>query len=596
MTVFRPPVADTLFILDHVLGIGRYANLQGFAEATPDLTAAVVSEAAAFAGDVLAPLNPVGDRKGCVRKSDGSVTAPPGFRDAFQRFAAGGWIGLAADPDYGGQGLPFVLAAAVNEFVSGANMAFAMYPGLTQAAINTLAHHGSDAQRRLYLPPMIAGAWSGTMNLTEPQAGTDLGLIRSRAAPNADGSYAITGSKIFISGGEHDLTENIVHLVLARIDGAPEGTRGLSLFVVPKIIPDADGTLGARNAVNCASIEEKMGIHGNATCVMNYDGATGWLVGERDKGLRAMFTMMNEARVGVGLQGLGQSEAAYQAAVAYARDRRQGRALSGPQEPQAAADTIIVHPDIRRALVAMRGFNLAARALVLSAALDADIALRSPDAATRQAADDRLGLLTPVVKGVLTDRGFDNAVMAQQVFGGHGYIADTGIEQIVRDSRIAMIYEGANGVQGLDLVGRKLPKDGGRAVMAYFAEIGDFLGEHQDASLAPFTTPLKQGLADLEASTLWFMANALMKPDNAGAGSTDYMHLFGLVALGYMWARIAVAAGERIAAGDERAAQLRDDLAVGRAYIERAMPETALRRARIEAGSDALMAIPAAAF
>ncbi len=429
------------------------------------------------------------------------------------------------------------------------------------------------------------------MNLTEPQAGTDLGLIRTRATPNDDGSYAITGSKIFISGGEHDLADNIIHLVLARIDGAPEGTKGISLFVVPKFLPDADGRPGARNAVACGAIEEKMGIHGNATCVMNYDGATGWLVGERDKGLRAMFTMMNEARLGVGIQGLALSEVACQNAAAYARERRQGRAISGVKEPEAPADAIIVHPDIRRTLAMIKGFNIAARALALSTALEADIAARSEDAATRQAAEDRLALMTPVVKGVLTDRGFDNAVAAQQVFGGHGYIAETGVEQFVRDARIAMIYEGANGIQALDLVGRKLAKDGGRAVMAYFNEVATFIAENQTEALKPFVAPLKSALDDLQAATNWFVANALAKPDNAGAGATDYMHLFGLVALGHMWARIARAAEAKIAAGDGDTAALEADLAIGRVFMERVMPESGMRRARVEAGSDALMAV-----
>jgi alkylation response protein AidB-like acyl-CoA dehydrogenase len=435
------------------------------------------------------------------------------------------------------------------------------------------------------------------MNLTEPQAGTDLGLIRTRAVPNDDGSFSISGSKIFISSGEHDLTANIIHLVLARIDGAPEGTKGISMFLVPKFLPDANGHAGERNAVICGALEEKMGIHGNATCVMNYDGAKGWLVGERDKGLRAMFTMMNEARIGVALQGLALSEIAGQNAADYARERRQGRAISGVKEPEADADPIIVHPDIRRALVFIRGFNIAARALVLSTALAADIAHRSPDAKERQAAEDRLGLLTPVLKGVLTDRGFENVVAAQQVFGGHGYIAETGMEQYVRDARIAMIYEGANGIQGLDLVGRKLPRDGGRAVRAYFAEIEDFVKQNRkNKALAPFVEPLKAGLDDLQKATMWFVTHALAKPDNAGAGATDYMHLFGLVALAHMWALIAKAAQERIGAGDPRAEHLEQDLMIGRAYIERAMPETALRRARVAVGATTLMALPAESF
>ncbi len=594
MPAYHAPVDSVLFLLGDVLGFHRHANLPGFADATPEAAEAILREGGRFAEEVLAPLNRIGDVEGCMRHADGSVTTPPGFREAYRQFAEGGWIGLAGDPEHGGQGLPYVLAAALNEFVTSANMAFGMYPGLTQGAIAALTLHGTDEQKRTYLPRLMSGEWAGTMNLTEPQAGTDLGLIRTRAAPGPDGSFAITGTKIFISSGEHDLTANIIHLVLARVEGAPEGTKGLSLFVVPKFVPTADGSLGTRNAVSCGSIETKMGIHGNATCVMNYDGATGWLVGTRDQGLRAMFTMMNEARLGVGIQGLAVSEAALQAAAAYARDRRQGRALGAPRDAAAPADPIIVHPDIRRTLAEIRGFNIAARALVLSVALDADIAHRSPDAAARETAEDRLGLLTPVVKGVLTDRGFENAVAAQQVFGGAGYIAETGIEQIVRDARIAMIYEGANGIQALDLVGRKLGREGGRAITAFFADVGDFVAAHaDDPVLAPFVTPLKRGLEDLQGATVWFMANAMTKPVNGAAGATDYMHLLGLVALGHMWGRIAVAVRDK---GDAASGSERDDLRFGRVFMERTMPETALRLARISAGADTLMTIPDDAF
>ena len=596
MTIYKAPVESTLFILDEVLGMARHANLPGFAEATPDVVAAVLAEGGRFAEEVLAPLNRVGDSEGCTRHPDGRVTTPTGFKKAYRDFAAGGWIGISADPAYGGQGLPYVLAAAVNEFVSAANMAFSMYPGLAQGAVAALTQHGSEEQKRLYLPKLLSGEWAGTMNLTEPQAGTDLGLISTRASANGDGSYAITGSKIFISGGEHDLTANIVHLVLARIDGAPPGTKGISMFVVPKLVPNGAGGPGRPNRVACAAIEDKMGVHGSATCLMTYDGATGWLVGERDKGLRAMFTMMNEARLGVGIQGLALSEVACQNAAAYARERRQGRAISGAKDADKPADPIIVHPDVRRTLAVIRGFNVAARALALRTALDADIATRAPDEATRAAADDRVGLMTPVVKGVFTDRGFDNAVAAQQVFGGHGYIAEIGMEQFVRDARIAAMYEGANGIQALDLVGRKLAKHGGRAATAFFAEVGDLVGAHDGEGLAPFAKPLKAGLDDLRAATMWFMANAIAKPDHAGAGATDYMHLFGLVALGAMWLRIAAAAERLIAAGDRRSETLKAEVTIGRVFMERAMPETALRRARIEAGSDALMAVPAAAF
>ncbi len=517
MPTYKAPLDNVLFLLNDVLGYPRHANLRGFADAPPETVAQILAEGARFAETVLTPLNRTGDSEGCRRNDDGSVSTPSGFREAFRRYAEGGWIGLAGDPAYGGQGLPFVLAAAMNEFVTSANMAFGMYPGLTQGAIAALTLHGSEAQKRLYLPKLMSGEWTGTMNLTEPQAGTDLGLLATRATPRPDGSFAITGAKIFISSGEHDLARNIVHLVLARIDGAPAGTKGISLFVVPKLLPLADGGLGERNRVACGAIEHKMGIHGNATCVMNYDGATGWLVGERDKGLRAMFTMMNEARIGVGIQGLALSEVACQNAAAYARERRQGRALTGAKEPAAPADLIIVHPDLRRTLAMIKGFNIAARALMLSTALAGDVAARSEDAREREAAEDRVGLLTPVVKAMLTDGGFANCVAAQQVLGGHGYIAEHGMEQFVRDARIAMLYEGANGIQALDLVGRKLPKDGGRAVTAFFREVNDFIRGHGEAALAPFIKPLKAALADLEKATMWFVANAIGRPDNAGA-------------------------------------------------------------------------------
>ncbi len=598
MPTYKAPVESVLFLLREVLGYERYSNLAGFSDAPLDTVEAVLDAAAHFCEDVLQPLNRVGDVEGCRRNEDGSVTTPTGFKEAYKSFSEAGWIGLSADPEFGGQGLPYALAAAVNEFTTSANMAFGMYPGLAQGAIAAITQHGSAEQKALYLPKLISGAWLGTMNLTEPQCGTDLGLIKTKAVPADEGTYRITGQKIFISAGEHDLSENIVHLVLARIEGAPEGTKGISLFIVPKLIPDADGNPGARNAVSCGSLEEKMGIHGNATCVMNYDGATGWLVGEREKGLRAMFTMMNEARLGVGVQGLALSEVAYQNAALYARDRRAGRAISGAKEPGEKADPIIVHPDVRRILMSIGAFNEAARALVLWTALKGDVAHRSEDDKDRLAADDQMGLMTPVLKGVLTDTGFANAVQAQQVFGGHGYIAEHGMEQFVRDARITMLYEGANGIQALDLVGRKLPKDGGRAVMAFFNEVGAFVKENEaDQALGPYLKPLKQGLEHLQQATMWFMQNAMAKPDNAGAGSTDYMHLFGLVALGFMWARIAKAANEKLREGaDGRASFYETRLALGRYFMERAMPETATHLQRISTGAEAMMALPAEAF
>ena len=597
MPTYRAPVEDTLFLLFDVLGYERHANLPGFADAGRETVEAILAEAARLCERTLLPTNQVGDLAGCALGSDGSVTTPAGFREAYRAFAEGGWIGLSAAPEHGGQGLPHLLTSVINEYASSANMAFAMYPGLTQGAIAALTLHGSEEQKRTYLPRMVSGEWTGTMNLTEPHCGTDLGLIRTRATPAGDGSYRITGSKIFISSGEHDLTENIVHLVLARVDGAPAGTKGISLFVAPKRLVNPDGSLGARNGISCGSIERKMGIHGNATCVMNYDGAAAWLVGEENRGLAAMFTMMNEARLGVGVQGLSQSEVAYQNAAAYAKERLQGRALTGAKEPSRPADPIIVHPDVRRTLLSIKAFNEAARALILWTALKGDVARVSEDEREKREGDDHMSLMTPVIKGVITDVGFDNAVMAQQMFGGHGYIAEWGMEQFVRDARIAMIYEGANGVQAMDLVGRKLPRDGGRAVMAFFKEVDGFLAENaEDEALKPFTGPLRRAREDLQKATMWFMANAMGKPDNAGAGATDYMHLFGLVALGYMWGRIAKAAVAKKAAGNGVAERMDAKLVAGRFFMERTLPETATRLARIAAGADTVMALPADAF
>ena len=596
MPSYKAPVDDVLFLLKEVFHVERYDNLPRFADANIETLAAILGEGAKFCEEVLQPLNRVGDKEGCKRNADGSVTTPKGFKEAYRQMAEGGWIGLSAETEYGGQGLPHTVDAAVNEFVSAANMAFGMYPGLSKGAYRAIATHGNDEQKKKYLPKLASGEWSGTMNLTEPQCGTDLGLIRAKAVPQHDGSYKISGSKIFISAGEHDLAKNIVHLVLARIEGAPEGVKGISLFVTPKLKVNADGTVGGPNGVTCGSIEEKMGIHGNSTCVINYDEATGWLVGEANRGLNAMFVMMNEARLGVGIQGLALSEVAYQNAAQYAKDRLQGRAISGVKAPDKPADPIIVHPDIRRMLMTMRAFNEAARALMLWTALKADVALQSDDEKTRQAADDHMGLLTPVIKGVFTDKGFENAVIAQQVFGGHGYIQEHGMEQFVRDARIAMIYEGANGIQALDLVGRKLPKDGGRALMTFFNEVSAFAKENAGEEMKPYVAPLQNALGHLQQASMWFMQNAVGKPDNAGAGSYDFMHLFGLVALGYMWAHIAKAALAQKKNGNGAGPRMDTKLVTGKFFMERMLPETAAHLARIQAGAGSVMELPAEAF
>ena len=592
MPTYKAPVDDALFLLNDVFHLERYGNLPGFAEASPDTVEAILREAAKFTEEVLSPLNRIGDKQGCTRHPDASVTTPDGFKDAYRQLVEGGWIGISAPEEFGGQGLPGTMTVLVNEFLCSANMAFAMYPGLTQGAIAALITHASQELKEKYVPKMVEGSWTGTMNLTEPHCGTDLGLLRTKAVKQPDGSFKITGTKIFISAGEHDMVENIVHLVLARIEGAPSGTRGISLFVVPKMLVNDDGSLGVRNGVSCGSIEEKMGIHANSTCVMNYDGAIGWLVGEENRGLNAMFVMMNEARLGVGVQGLALSEVAYQNAAIYAKERLQGRALSGTKFPDKPADPIIVHPDVRRALLTMRAFNEAGRALVIWAALSSDVAHRSGDEKQRQIADDQLGLLTPVIKGVLTDKGFANTVLAQQIFGGHGYIAEHGMEQFVRDARIAMIYEGANGIQALDLVGRKLAANGGRAVMAFFNEVQTYLKERASSdALNEYLRPLGASLAHLQQATMWFMNNAMAKPDNAGAGATDYMHLLGLVALGYMHARIAEAAQAR---GEDPSMQAK--LVTSRFFMQRMLPETATHLARIEAGAGSVMELPAEAF
>ena len=613
MPSYRAPVKDTQFVLSAVVGLDKYSNLPGFADATSEMVGQVLEEGAKFCENVLAPINLSGDQEGCTRHPDGSVTAPAGFKAAYDAFVEAGWGTLTADPAYGGQGLPHVVGTAIAEYLSSANMAFSMYPGLNEGAQAAIQAVGSDAQKRTYLPKMVEGRWTGTMNLTEPQCGTDLGLIRTRAepqAPDPDGrvTHQITGTKIFISAGEHDLSDNIIHLVLAKTTGAPDNVKGISLFIVPKFIVNDDGSLGARNGVTCGSIEHKMGIHANSTCVMNYDDATGYLIGEERKGLRAMFIMMNAARLGVGVQGLAQGEVAYQNAAIYARDRVQGKALSvagsatvapgpGPDTVASRADPIIVHPDVRRMLMDGRAFNEGARALILWGALQVDLSHKAATPDERQLADDLIGLLTPVIKGYCTDKGYEIATKSQQVFGGHGYIVEWGMEQFVRDARIAQIYEGTNGIQAMDLVGRKLAANGGRGLRAYLALAGQAVADAgADERLAVVAKPLAAALGDLQTATLWLMQNAMANPNHAGAGASAYLDLLGTVALGHMWLLMAKASYERLDASEGDADFLQAKLITARYYAERFFPDAAAFRRKIEAGSEAMMAMPAHAF
>ena len=592
MPTYTPPLKDLEFVLHDVLRVHESAT-PGYAGLDRDFTGAILDEAGKIARDVLSPLNVVGDTEGC-KLENGVVRTPTGFKEAFDMIRKGGWTGLGGDPEYGGQGMPYVLGTAVSEMHVSANLAFNMYQGLTNGAYEAIHAHASNELKAKFLPKMVTCEWTGTMNLTEPHCGTDLGLMRTKAEPQADGTYKVTGQKIFISAGEHDMADNIIHLVLAKIPGGPEGVKGISLFIVPKFIVNEDGSLGKRNGVACGNLEKKMGIHGNSTCVMNFDEAEGYMVGDAHKGLRAMFTMMNAARLGVGLQGLSQASVAYQNAADYARERLQGRDVTGVKNPEGPADPLIVHPDVRRSLMEQKSFVEGARAFILWGATLLDAGELADD----KDAEGLVSLLTPVIKGFLTDKGFDMTVQAQQLFGGHGYIEETGASQFVRDARIAMIYEGANGVQALDLVGRKLASDGGKHVMAFFEIVKSFIKENEgdEALKADYLDPLKAASKDMQAAAMYFMSEGAKNPNAALAGSSDFMHLFGHVALGLMWARMAKAANEALAAGVGDAAFYETKLATGRYYMARSLPETTLRLARISSGAEPVMGLAAEAF
>ena len=592
MPIYNAPVKDLQFVLHDLLKVSEQ-DIPGFEDLDRDFTGAVIEEAGKVASEVLAPLNMVGDVEGCVLEN-GVVRTPKGFKDAFKVMKDGGWTAMDCDPEYGGQGLPYVMHTAAQELMVSANMAFQMYQGLTHGAYSAIHVHGSDAQKQKFLPKMVTCEWTGTMNLTEPHCGTDLGLMRTKAVPQDDGSYKITGQKIFISAGDHDMADNIIHLVLARIPGGPDGIKGVSLFIVPKIIINDDGSLGDHNGVSVGKIEEKMGIHGNATCIMNYDGAEGYMIGEMHKGMRAMFVMMNEARLGVGLQGYAQAEVAYQNAVTYANDRLQGRAVTGAENPEGPADPLIVHPDIRRNLMDQKSFVEGARALTLWGTYLIDRAHKNDDAD----ADGLISLLTPVMKGFLTDKGFEYATAAQQVYGGHGYIEESGMSQFARDARIAMIYEGANGVQALDLVGRKLAQDGGKHVMAFFDMVKTFIKDNEgNAALkADFLDPLKAASKDMQAAGMYFMQNGVKNPNHALAGSYDFMHMMGHVCFGLMWARMGKAAMDALEAGASDKEFYETKIATGRYYMARQLPATAMHLARINTGADTVMALEASQF
>lgn len=600
MPVYTAPLDNIRFVLHDVLKAETLSALPGYEEVSVELIDQILEEGAKICQEVLFPLNQTGDEEGCTFEN-GVVRTPQGFKDAYKLFAEGGWCGLAADPQYGGMGMPATLNCVLQEMICSANMSFGMYPGLSEGAYNALFLHGTQEQKDTYLPNLVSGEWSGTMCLTEPQCGTDLGLIKTKAIPNDDGSCSITGTKIFISAGEHDLTGNIIHLVLAKLPDAPEGVKGISLFVVPKFLPkQEDGVFkpGARNGVSCGSIEHKMGIRASATCVINLDQAKGWLVGEKHKGMRAMFTMMNAARLGVGMQGLGIAEVAYQNGLAYARERLQMRALDGPKAPDKPADPIIVHPDVRRMLLTGKAVTEGCRALSYWVGMALDRAEKHTDPAEREAAEELVSLMIPVLKAYQTDMGFEIANLTVQIYGGHGYIREHGVEQYVRDSRIAMLYEGTNGIQALDLVGRKMTAHMGRYLRHFFHPVGDFIESGMaDPQMQEFVVPLAKAYAKLQQATATIAQKGLKDPNEAGAASVDYLRMFALVALGYMWCLMAKTAQEKLAAGaNGREAFYESKIHTARFFFEKLLPEADARFKAITAGGKTLMALEAANF
>ena len=596
MQTYKAPLRDMRFVLHELNDSASLTSLRGMEDVSPELMDSILEEAAKLAEEVLLPINASGDEVGCVLEN-GVVRTPAGYKEAYQQYREGGWPAMAANPRYGGQGLPQSLNKLVEEMVCSSNLAFSLYPGLTHGAYEAIASHATDVLKDAYLPKMVDGTWAGTMCLTEAHCGTDLGMLRTKAVPQDDGSFRVSGSKIFISAGEHDLTENIIHLVLARLPDAPKGTRGISLFLVPKFLPTGDGRPGARNGVVCTALEHKMGIKGSATCQLTFEDATGWLVGEPNKGLACMFTMMNSERLSVGIQGLGAAETSYQSAVAYARDRIQGRSLSGVKAADKAADPIIVHPDVRRMLLTIRAYTEGCRALGGWVARELDVMERSNEPDSRKRAEDFTALMTPVVKALFTDLGFESTNIGMQVYGGHGYIRDHGMEQLVRDARISMIYEGTNGIQALDLVGRKLPQGAGRMLRTFFHPVNEFI---ETNSAHPVLGEMIKGFGKafgaLQLATGQIAAKGMADPEEAGAAATEYLRLFGLVALGFMWARSAVIAAEKLGQPDADAAFYKAKLTTARFYMERILPQVGGLLVAIKAGKAAMMEMDEAAF